>query len=300
MVQELCSPKAGGVSSRPESGNLSSETRAYGHTIDHQGPPQLSGASDWFPSSQWSRSSSSTSSSGRCSSTSSPVTDKHVAPQNAASDASTKLPRSSRALHKPEDWKRQWPPATPSAFPVKATGVEAAPAGPSYTTTGAVRMGAPQVPLRDTGAGSERAYGTASLVCGPLAVQKTLTERQLCIQKRMMELRQQNRRRMQRRQLEAKEQQQQRAKEQHAALLARRQKLKLASLWKERGMAAAARHPTLSGKDAAIRHANTEIHEQASGDSRSAEELLAALVISESISLQQADGSSENSATATG
>lgn len=106
----------------------------------------------------------------------------------------------------------------------------------------------------------------------------------MCIERRMMELRQQNRRRLQRRQQEAKEQQLQRVREQHAALLARRQRLKLASLWKERGMAAAAR-PSLQ-------RTRADTPQQAAEDSRSAEELLAALVISESISLQQADGNS--------
>ncbi|OEH78084.1 hypothetical protein cyc_01868 [Cyclospora cayetanensis] len=127
----------------------------------------------------------------------------------------------------------------------------------------------------------------SSLICGPLAVQQTLAEQQVCIERRMVELRQQNRQRLQRRQQEAKKRHLQHLMEQREALLARRQRIKLASLWKERGMAAAAKFPAWAREESIQQHLPSEMSQEIRAGSHTAEELLAALVLSESISLQQ-------------
>lgn len=139
----------------------------------------------------------------------------------------------------------------------------------------------------------ERHDAKASLLCGPLAVQKTLTERQRDIERRMIEVRQQNKRRLHRRQQEVKEQQLQRLREQRAALLARKERIRLASLWKERGMAAAARPPIIAKRGYAVDRLASQGSDSTGTDSRSANMLLAALVMSESISLQRETGASE-------
>lgn len=136
-----------------------------------------------------------------------------------------------------------------------------------------------------------------SLVCGPVSVQQTLTERQLDIEKRMLEVRQQNRRRLLRRQQEAKEQQMQRMKEHRAALLARKERIKLASLWKERGMAAAARPSTTLKARRTTEELPSDNSQLTENPSRGADELLAALVMSESISLQTDLGSAGDDAS---
>lgn len=139
----------------------------------------------------------------------------------------------------------------------------------------------------------ERHDAKASLLCGPLAVQKTLTERQRDIERRMIEVRQQNKRRLLRRQQEVREQQLQRLREHRAALLARKERIRLASLWKERGMAAAARPPTIARRGRAVDRLASQGSDSTGTDSRSANMLLAALVMSESISLQRQTGTSE-------
>ncbi|CDI75882.1 hypothetical protein, conserved [Eimeria praecox] len=165
-------------------------------------------------------------------------------------------------------------------------------------STNASALGVDGIACREThvlqhsiGSPTIRNGAKASLVCGPLSVQQTLTERQLDIDKRMLELRQQNRRRLHRRQQEAREQQLERMKEHRAALLARRERIRLASLWKERGMAAAARPSTLLKGNRTVERLPSDASQPTENESRSADELLAALVISESISLQSELGS---------
>ncbi|KAL8274939.1 hypothetical protein Esti_001139 [Eimeria stiedai] len=268
---------------------------------------RLSWASDFFPASHWTSSASSTPTSGRCNSRDSgarhtnrpgAVIENHATPASVPTNRtpeeapiSSILPRSDNDAHTKlsNDNKKNSKESANSKMISPAACCTAA--STSY-------KGKSQLPYESHPAGFSQASMKVSLVCGPLAVQETLSERQLCIEKRMMELRQQNRRRLQRRQQEAKLQQQQRLREQQAALLARRHRLKLASLWKERGMAAAVRSTSLLKKSNPPRQSQPAASIQK--DSSNAEELLTALVLSESIDLQQADAGSDSAQCTTG
>ncbi|KAL8424736.1 hypothetical protein Efla_001325 [Eimeria flavescens] len=258
-------------------------------------PPRLPWASDFFLNSHWSRCASSTSSSGRCNSRESSnrsssrgalgteTHEKAVRLKKIAnSDKPPSVPNRGNEIDK--DFKEANLTDVTGALGLK---VPAAAASSRKALTASVQSS--ELPTKHPPASPKRTATKASLVCGPLAVQETLTERQLHIERRMMELRKQNRRRLHRRQQEAKQQQQQHAKEQHAALLARRQRLKLASLWKERGMAAAAKPPGVPQGKKSSAILNSSDPKDRDGVGSSAEELLAALVISESIDIQQVD-----------
>ncbi|KAL8435230.1 hypothetical protein ACSSS7_002619 [Eimeria intestinalis] len=269
---------------------------------------RLSWASDFFPASHWTSSASSSISSGRCNSRDSsgthtdrprPVIGDHATPVRVpANEAPEEAPISSTLVGSDDEAKAESPIANQKSSK-KNESSKVHPEATSCTRANSSSEKGSQLLCERHPPGSAQARMKASLVCGPLAVQETLSERQLCIEKRMMELRQQNRRRLQRRQQEAKMQQQQRLKEQQAVLLARRHRLKIASLWKERGMAAAARSSSL------LRESNPDSQSQAATSmqkvSRNAEELLTALVISESVDLQHVEaGSDKGQCTAGG
>ncbi|KAL8451762.1 hypothetical protein Emed_001778 [Eimeria media] len=262
---------------------------------------RLSWSSDFFPASHWTSGASSTISSGRCNSRDGsgrhadkpgPVAEIHAQPVSVPANETSEEASAHSTLPKAANVAHAEPFRECQESSEKTARSKMHPSAPSCTAANTVSKKNSKSPCENHQAGSTQAFTRASLVWGPLAVQETLSERQLCIEKRMMELRQQNRRRLQRRQQEAKLQQQERLKEQQAILLARRHRLKLASLWKERGMAAAARSPSFSKESNPQRQAHAAASVQ--NGSRNAEELLTALVISESIDLQQVDSGSDS------
>ncbi|CDJ35624.1 LOW QUALITY PROTEIN: uncharacterized protein EMH_0027730 [Eimeria mitis] len=301
----------------PKSGDCSVETGLDLKPIEDAKASHMTEGDDWFPASQWpSSGSNSGNSTVRCGSYMQPQT--HVPPVNlvtpATSSANTReLFRGSlrqgdylsaqeqvgcdvaleSVLGIPEDGG-----GTSAALSLEGTGSPKTSTIASSLGVDGVTVGRSQLPQHSSGSPTNRNGTKTSLVCGPLSVQQTLTERQLDIDKRMQEVRQQNRRRLHRRQQEAKEQQLQRIKEQREALLARRERIKLASLWKERGMAAAARPSTVSKGQKKIERLPSDASHPTEDDSRSADDLLAALVISESISLQTELGSTGEAASA--
>ncbi|KAL8443213.1 hypothetical protein Emag_006041 [Eimeria magna] len=280
-----------------EARDASCQSRGSG-AREHQ---RLLWASEFFPASHWTSGAGSTFGSSRCNSRNNsgrhsdrpgPVTEIHASlvsvPANETPEeasATSTLPRADNDLYtRPFSENRESLEKTASS--------KMRPSASFSTAANTSSKKNLQSPCKRHQAGSAQASSKASLVWGPLAVQETLSERQLSIEKRMMELRQQNRKRLQRRQQEAKLQQQQRLKEQQAVLLARRHRLKLASLWKERGMAAAARSSSLSKESIPQRQSHAAASVQ--NGTTNAEELLTALVISESIDLQHVDAGSDS------
>ncbi|CDJ54068.1 hypothetical protein EBH_0076440 [Eimeria brunetti] len=295
----------------PKSGDSSVEAGLCLASLKDAKASHITGGDDWFPTSQWpSSGSNSSNSTGRhCS-------DRRLAMHERAVDleppvtSSENCEFSEKLLRARDYWNTHGNAVretgiepvhgipnnaggTSEPFSLKGTGSPRdSTFSPSLGIVGDTAEDS-QLPLQGVNSATNRNHAKTSLVCGPLSVQQTLTERQLDIEKRMLEVRQQNRRRLYRRQQEAKEQQLQRMREHRAALLARREKIKLASLWKERGMAAAARTAAICKERGKLERLPSEPSQPTENDNRSADELLAALVISESISLQTELGSRE-------
>ena len=287
----------------PTAGDGSAKVWSCLPPVEDAKAPHITQEDDWFPPSQWpSSGSASNNSTDRLSSHG--CSGPHGSPLNSEPPAIF----SHELLREADSWNTKNQALCETLD--SAQGVRQDACRPEHLTRGTgsprastsvsslgadgVTVGVLQLPQQCAGSWTNRTGCKKALVCGPLSVQQTLTERQLDIEKRMVEVRQQNRRRLHRRQQEAKEQQLQRMREHRAALLARRERIKLASVWKERGMAAAAKPSTIFKGRGKMERLPSDASQATENDTRSTDELLAALVISESISLNTEIGTSED------